>query len=621
MNQPQEEKDPLLSIEHELYDPRAKIESTEIHSAREMRSLNLPSSWGEDAPVITKTLGDTRTSFGTKFFLAATLFLFLALGFTAWNVISQQNIVSAEYIDMGTEITPFVEGGEPTPLAVTLRNRNKVPLESVSITVMYKEGNGSQDEQEKVSEKREIGTLLPNELKLQDFKVVVYGSEREARDIVVKLEYKVAGSNALFTKLITTEVVLRSSPILVTIEGPDSISLGQEVMYRFIVKNNVATTSLPSRMQATIPSTFNVVSTNPTPRSKDLVWDVPSLKQGEEKTFEIVGYFSGKEDEKKSFQAKVGGTGGSQNSLGIIFSSYIKDLTTKSTPLVISSYINSDRVSGETIRLGDRARVIFSYHNASNEVLENVKLSVTFSGDAPSYKDISPIEGYYNSLTKTISWDKDSLPVLAVLSPGAKGELSVLVPIVSIGNNSPTMKAVFTGTALTKGNEHIESVFSKTWAVEGVAILEASTQYKNSPFPNVGPIPPIPNQDTSYTIHIDVVAQNPIKNTRVSFVLPVYVSYRDVTTGGSQVIYNPKTRTVTWNIGELPATKVASVDIGVLTRPSQSHVGQSPAITSGVVLEAEEEVSRVRLKTTLSPLTTTLRNEAWEEDPSRVVDR
>jgi hypothetical protein len=48
-------------------------------------------------------------------------------------------------------------------------------------------------------------------------------------------------------------------------------------------------------------------------------------------------------------------------------------------------------------------------------------------------------------------------------------------------------------------------------------------------------------------------------------------------------------------------TKV--VEVGLVVKPSQSHVGKTPTITSSLVLEADEVESRTHLKTTLSPLT------------------
>ena len=161
---------------------------------------------------------------------------------------------------------------------------------------------------------------------------------------------------------------------------------------------------------------------------------------------------------------------------------------------------------------------------------------------------------------------------------------------------------------------------SKTYAVSGSATLVASTQYKVSSFANTGPIPPRPNQETTYTVNLRVSAQNAIGNTKVSFVLPAYVTWRNVVSD-QNVTYNPKTRTVIWDIGHMDQGKFNSADIGLSVKPSQSHVNQSPSITSGIILDADEEISRTHLKSTLSPLTTIVKNEVWPENPSIVVDR
>jgi hypothetical protein len=98
------------------------------------------------------------------------------------------------------------------------------------------------------------------------------------------------------------------------------------------------------------------------------------------------------------------------------------------------------------------------------------------------------------------------------------------------------------------------------------------------------------------------------------------VTWRNVT-DIQNVSYDTKTRTVTWNIGHLDQGKSVSANIGLSVKPSQSHVGQSPSITSGIVLNADEEVSRAHLRTTLSPLTTSVKGELWPENPALVVDK
>lgn len=610
----------ILSIEHELYDPKAKVPTTEVHHLRSKRSLALPSSWGSEAPLIVKGEVEKGISFGTKLLIIATIILLCALGFSAWRVMSLRNVVSAANIDMQADITPYIEGGEQTPLSVTLRNRNTAALENGKITLLYKQGNGAQDEQEKKQEKIDIGTIATGAVIKKDFTVSLYGSESETRDLTLKLEYNVAGSNAIFTKIITTQVILKTPPVSVSINGPDKLSIGQNGTYTFVVKNNSATTSISSVLTLLMPNNFTVESIDPKPIQRSMSWGVNPLSKGGTQTVTIIGSFSGKQGDIGTLSAKVGSRGDSLSDIGIVYSSIATDVTLRASPLVLAMNISNEVGVNDVIKYGDKTRLVLSYSNGSLEPLEDLSIVITLSGDAVVYSSVDPTTGYYDSIAKTITWNKATFPDFAVIPPNGQGTLQILLPIVAKGTNSPSLKIAVTGVATSKAVDDVVSTVTKNYAVSGSASLVASTQYKTSSFANTGPIPPRPNQETTYTANLRVSAQNAIGNTKVSFTLPAYVTWRNVTSGQS-VVYESKTRTVTWNIGHIDQGKSVMVDVGLSVRPSQSHVGQSPVITSGIILDADEEASRIHLKSTLSPLTTVVKNEVWTENPSIVVDR
>lgn len=620
-HQPERGDSALDAIEHELYDPKNKMEDVSLHRVRDRRALELPTSWGDNAPIITQGKEDEGLSLGVKVLIFSVLLLVLALSFTAWRIISSRNVVSGANIDMSLEIMPYVEGGEATPLNFTLLNRNTVPLQSASITLVYKKGTGSQDEQEKVHEKRDIGVINPNEYKNQNFSVVLYGSEAEQRDLVVKFEYKVAGSNAVFSKTVTTSTVLKTPPITVHIDGPQILSIGQNGTYVVTVKNNSATTSLSSVLQVTLPNTFTVVSQEPRVSSRGTTWSIPALASGESTKVTIVGSITGTKGETTSMRALIGSEGNNSTSVGIVYSSQTVGIKLRSSPLNFAIALDTDSGTTEKLRYGDRAVVTITYVNTSDIPIQNVSLELNVSGDAPIYKKIDPTNGYYDSDKQTITWNKANLPELGTVAPRANGTLRIVVPIASTGTNSPTLKVVLTALGSTQETDDVVSTISKTWAVQGSATINAQTSYKNSPFVSTGPIPPVQNKETTYTAHIRVSAQNALVNTRVSFILPIYVKWRNVTSDSSKVSFDEKLRTVTWLIGNIEAEKTADIDISLLVRPSQNHVGQTPPITSGIVLDADEEVSQAHIKTTISPLSTYILGESWDVNPSVVVDR
>lgn len=618
------QSDPLESIEHELYDPKAKVASTEIHHLKSKRALNLPSSWGDDSSVIIKKetiVPEKGFSFGAKLLLIATLLLLVAIGFLGWRVLSERNIVSANNIDMTVDVAPYVEGGEIVPLTLTLQNRNTSPLEDASVTIVYKKGSGAQDEQEKVQERQEVGAINTNELKKRDFAISLYGAEGETRDVVLKLEYKVNGSNATFTKFVTAQVILKTPPVSIRIEGPDKISVAQNGTYTFTVTNNSASTTPPSVLQIIPPIAFTTETSNPKSIPRSNSWSIRSLKQGESMTVSLTGSFEGNPGDVVTFQTKIGSEGDNPSTIGIVYASQTSDVTLRASPLTLLMNLRTESGSSESLRYGDRATLTFVYTNTSLQALTDASIKLTLSGDAAIYNSIDPISGYYDSIAKTITWDKATFPDFAVLAPNAQGTLQVVIPIVSKGNNSPTLKATLVGSASIKGSDDVVSTITKTFPVQGSATLEARTQYTNSTFPNSGPIPPKPNQETTYTVNLKISAQNTLSSAKASFGLPPYVTWRGVTSDAAAVTYNTRTRTVTFDAGRLEQGKVATAEIGLSVKPSQSHVGQSPAITSGIVLDAEEEVSRVRLRTTLSALTVALFKEQWPENPNIVTDR
>lgn len=613
------QEDVLESLEHEMYDPKRKMDDVTLHSARSQKVVDLPTSWGDNEPIITEAKEEKGFSFGVKLLLVSTLVLCVAIGFTAWKVLSLRNVVSGANIDMSADISPYVEGGESAPLTFTLRNRNTAQLEDASLTLMYKKGNGSQDEEEKINEKRVIGLVNSGEYKLQDFKVVLYGKESESRDIALKLEYRVAGSNAVFSKIITTTVSLKAPPISVHIDGPDILSVGQTGTFVVTVKNNSATTSLPSVLQMALPNSFKIESTDPDTSSRSNAWAIPPLNKGDSKVITIVGQLSGTQGETATFRASIGSVGKNTTDIGVVYSSQTADVKLRTSPLLMTVSMDTLTSAAESLRYGDRATLTVTYFNTGKENLSDVNLTLGIAGDAAIIEQIDPLLGYLDSTNKTITWNKAILSQLTQVKPNEQGTLQVVIPIIPKGNNSPALKITLTGKASSEGEDDVVTTVSKQWNVKGSATLGAQTFYTNSPFPNNGPIPPVINTLTTYTAHLIVSAQNPLVNTKVSFTLPVYVAWRNVTSSGSNVTYTPKTRTVTWMIDSLQAEKTATVDIGLSVKPSQSHLGQLPPITSGIVLDTDEEISGNHLRTTLSPLTTYISGEKWDVNPSRVV--
>ena len=102
------------------------------------------------------------------------------------------------------------------------------------------------------------------------------------------------------------------------------------------------------------------------------------------------------------------------------------------------------------------------------------------------------------------------------------------------------------------------------------------------PFENSGPWPPIPSQETTYTIRLQSSnTVNSVADAVATMSLPSYVRFTGFTNpADNSISYNNDTRQVSWQIGALSpsSSKVAAFQVAFL--PSTTQRGTSPALVS-----------------------------------------
>ena len=138
----------------------------------------------------------------------------------------------------------------------------------------------------------------------------------------------------------------------------------------------------------------------------------------------------------------------------------------------------------------------------------------------------------------------------------------------------------------------------------------ASASCSDTTFSGTGPMPPKAETDTSYAIVWSVKnSSNPVANAVVSTVLPTYVRY--VSAGAAGVSYDGGSRTVSWNLGDLPAgvgytSAAKQATFQVILTPSTSQVGSVPQLTGPTQLSGQDRFAQVNVQTSSPALTTQL---------------
>lgn len=615
------EEGSLDRFENKLFNPKTKISDiVQHHNVREIAKDETLSAWGDSGAVISpKKISGSSLGFSVLVF--SLIILLVAISFASWNIWQKRNMISNANIDIVLQVKPYIEGGEESPISIIVQNRNNVTLLDTNLTLSYEKGMGGQDQKEKINNKIKFGDIKQNEMKKDDEKIQLYGAEGESRTITVTLDYKVAGSGGVFDKKVTTDIILKTPPISVHIEGPDSISSFQSSKYIIRIKNNSSKISDNVLVVATLPSSFTILSTVPENKAQNInAWVLPPLEKGEERVIAIEGSAKASIGEHLSIKTQVGSQVGDSYNIGTVYSFDLKDVSISGSDLKLSFNVENESGKVNFFRFGDKIKMSLNYENISGRALDDVEIKGILSGDSFDLNSVIVHNGVYDIVSRSIFWNKDTSPELINLPVGAKGILYVTFDVSQVGGSKSFVRFDSQGSSVgvDSATRDIKTNISQTWNVQGETSLTSQTIYVGSSFLNSGPVPPHVGIPTTYTLRLAVSSHRSLKKGTVSFNLPSYVTWLNKTTQGSAVVYYPNTKTVVWDVGGLYGGKSESLEAEISFTPMQSHLGATPSLTSGISFASQESING-NYNVINKPLTTVLSDQDTSSDKWIVV--
>ncbi len=615
------EEGSLDRFENKLFNPRTKISDvTQHHSIREITKDEIPTAWGDGSAIIVpkKTTGK---SLGFSMLVGSLVILLITIVFASWNIWQKRNVISNSNIDVVLNVKPYIEGGEESPIAIAVQNRNNVTITDAELTISYEKGMGGQDQTEKINNKIKIGDIKQNEMKNNDAILQLYGAEGESRTITATLDYKVAGSNGVFNKIVSTDVILKTPPVSVHIEGPDHVASFQISKYIIRVKNNSSKTTDNVLVTATMPSSFTVLSTNPENKARNMnAWILSGLSQGEERTIIIEGSVKASIGEHLSIKTQVGSQVNNSYDIGTVYSFDLKDIAISDSDLRLSFNAESDSGKVDFFRFGDKVKISLNYENISGRALDNVEIKTALAGSSFDSNTVTATNGVYSLSNKEILWTKDTVPELTNLTVGAKGVLYFTFDITQTGNDKSFVRLDAQGSSVGADSSirDIKTNISQSFQVQGETSLTSQTIYVGGTVLNSGPIPPHVGIPTTYTLRLNVSTHKSLKKGTVSFNLPSYVTWLNKILPAADVTYSPSTHTVVWNTGDIYTGMSKSLEIQVSLTPIPSHLGATPSLTSGINFSSQETYG-TNYNVINKPLTTQLSDVDTSSDKWAVI--
>ncbi|MEN9921210.1 MAG: hypothetical protein RLZZ517_188 [Candidatus Parcubacteria bacterium] len=602
----------IEELEKKLYSQNQQVTQKDRKPLRS-KEYDVAHDWQSDsADTITDSalvVEEKKPNWFFRFFIVALIFFIGAgayLGIT-WYLNSG---VDASSVDILVNAPLTIGAGEVLNFEVTAQNQNQIPITYVEMDVQYPDGTRSSSDigQDLRTTTEKVDSLAIGEIMKRNYQSLLFGEESEKKEITIFLTYQAEGSTKLFKKEKKFDVVLSSTPIRLTITNVKETTAGQDVDFTVELVSNSSQTLKNVIVQAVYPFGFSYKSSTLSPQEDKKTWIIESLKPKEALTFSVKGKIEGQNKDDRYFKFLVGLQKPNTNEPQVVFSS--KDTTIAITRPFLELDLSIDQDNNDIIVV-DPAKTqssMITFKNNSEFPLRNAMITLKISGSSIVKSSVSVAEGFYQSLTDTISWDYTTAEDLVSIPIGTTGHVSF-----SFNSLTSSLQQIITNpevlfTINVKANRNpqnqvadtIENSIIKKIRFNTQVTLDTQSNHYTSVFQNSGPVPPKAEQRTTYTGTITLKnTTNAISNGTVTMKIPNYVQYEGAFAPASEsVSFDSTSRILTWNLGSVAAKtgylgiapRQIHIQFGII--PSISQVGMAPVLAEHIIFNGTDTFTK-----------------------------
>lgn len=563
--------------------------------------------------------------FAGIFFTVAFLFFIISLGVAGYFLYYGGNAVSVNKISIDVQGPAVVAGGDTVPLSLVITNKNSVAIENATLEINFPEGTRNAEDVLNAYPRyiENIGTIASGATVTRSVKIILFGGEGEKLTLPVSLSYGTAASRTVFVKKSSYELAISSTPLSVSIDTPTEIVAGKPFTLTLTARSSATVPLSNVVIAGTFPFGFSVVSSSLPLQATSFI--LGTLPPGASKKITLTGTLFGQNNEQRVFRFAIG-TAKAENDPALAVAYLTQDVTVAIVaPFITTTLaINGNTADTVTVAPGSRQSVTVSYTNTLPTSVTNANVAIAISGSAVDYESIQASRGFYRSADRTVVFNRDTDPSLETLAPGASGvgvfTFSTLPPEGLA--SSPTITFTVSASGVQEGRadsvEDMSASMVKTVKVATTIALTASALHASGPLNNTGPVPPLADRATTYTIVWSARnSGSAVAGGTVSATLPSYVSYTDVTTGGFS--YDKGSRTVTWSTSDLAQGASAQGAFQVSITPSTSQKGSAPTLAGSAIFSGYDRFAGVKVSATAGAVTTDTRGDAGYVSASGIV--
>lgn len=641
-NQNEEEKSRIEEMEEKLYSRTEEIKQKGRTKLRPKKFTGTE-DWeeGEEFLHFEKKERHHLSPYTLVFVISLTFFL-VAGGLAGFMLLNKKQAISPDNVSISVFGPVSMVSGDVLSLQLIIENKNSVPLQVADLLVEFPKGARYPNQSDKEFERfhKTIGVIAAGEVRTETIKAILFGEEKNVKDVALTLKYRIEGSDAKFTKNKSYAVTLTAPALSVETKLLKEVTSGQEVALSMDIKSDSPSALKGALLQVDYPQGFVFEGAFPAPSFGDNIWRLGDMTFGEKRHVEIKGTMNGENAQEKVFRIYTGvAKSDTSPEFDTVFSSLLRELVIKKPFLGAEIVMNGSTAPDFVFNNRSSGDVNISWVNNLTDKIIDGQIEVSIKGSAIDKDTISVRDGgFYRSSEDIIFWDKRTSKSLSLIPAGEKNGVSFsfsLLPQVSkentvLRNPEVEVSVSIKGKRVSESNvpEAITSFITKKFKVATDMQFAARAVYYVGPFPNTGPLPPKVQNETTYTIIWAVQnTVNDVSGATVKAVLPPYVEWKDlVSPNGANITYNPVSHEIVWNIGKIKSgtgyeTGPQEVSFQIGFTPGLSQVEEVPIVISEAALIGKDDFTGVIVERAQSPLSTMLSTDPQFEFQQSIVAR
>jgi len=546
------------------------------------------------------------------------VFVILAGGAAAYLIYSGGNIVSSSNVSIDANGPIYVDGGQPARFNFTIRNQNSVSLEAADLIFDFPPNTYSAEGASLTRIRIPLEDLEPGAAVNKSLDIVFWGLENEEKKITANLEYRFAESNATFVKNKDYSVKISKAPLGLSLTAPKNAVSGQKISIKIAVISNSESAAKNLKMEMKYPPGFRFNSAEPSPSKGNSVWTLGDLGPSQKSDITVEGTIEGENAEERTFTAAVGTIGDDGNLKP--FGTASEKVAIKKSPLNLSVSINGKDDYASTAYAGEMIRVDLGWVNNLSSSIKDAQIELEIKGGAYDQRSVSVTKGAYRSYDNKAVWNSASLKDLISIAPGSSGKAQLgfsvknPLPIYKQGDKdfliTVEARIIGLGTSDEFENKQIEDNAKKEIKIGSKLQVAGKTLHYSGPFQNSGEVPPKVGAETTYTIVWSLANNaNDLSDAKITASLPPYVSKESlVSPEDSDLQFDEKGATLTWNVGEVPAgtgviMPAKEVSFQVSFSPNLTQVGETPVLVNKAIVEARDVFTDENISAEIPALT------------------